>query len=183
LHMPTSAKVPNAQQYLCLPHLIEAQAKRIPNALALLSPERVPLTYGRLWWQVDDLVRTLHAMGVCLHDRVALVLPNGPEMAMAFLGVAAGAICVPLNPDYNAHEFAFYLKDVRAKALILQAGMDSPARAVARAHGICVLDLSPMFNAEAGRFMLTSETQSGAISSGEVQPYDVALVEYSTGTT
>ena len=141
-----------------------------------------PLTYGRLWRHVEG-VRTLHAMGVGRHDRVALVLPNGPEMAAAFLCVAAGATCAPLNPDYSAHEFAFYLADLRAKALILQAGMDSPARAVAQAHGLRILDLSPIRDAEAGRFTLTGETQPGAMAHGCAQADDVALVLYTTGTT
>jgi acyl-CoA synthetase (AMP-forming)/AMP-acid ligase II/acyl carrier protein len=183
LHMPMSAPIPNAWQYLCIPHLLEAQAKRIPDALALLSPERVPVTYSRLWRHVNGVARTLHSLGISRHDRVALVLPNGLEMAAAFLGVAASATCAPLNPDYSAHEFAFYLKDLRARALILKSGMDSPARAVARAHDICVLDLSPQPDAEIGCFTLTGEKQPCGLSQGGVQPNDVALVAYSTGTT
>ena len=69
------------------------------------APGRAPLTYGRLYRHIDDVVQTLHAMGVGRHDRVALVLPNGPEMAVAFLAVA-GATCAPLNPAYSADEFA-----------------------------------------------------------------------------
>jgi acyl-CoA synthetase (AMP-forming)/AMP-acid ligase II/acyl carrier protein len=181
--MAMSPLIPNALQCLCIPQLLEVQAKRIPDAPALLAPERIPLTYGRLWRHVDNVVRTLRTMGICRHDRVVLVLPNGPEMATAFLGVAAGATCVPLNPDYSAHEFAIYLKDLCAKAVILQADMDSPVRDVAQAHGICVLELSPALNAEAGYFVLMGETQTGVTFDGGVQPHDVALVAYSAGTT
>ena len=39
-------------------------------------------------------------MGIARHDRVVVVLPNGPEMALAFLTVAASAVCAPLNPAY-----------------------------------------------------------------------------------
>src|SRR5438093_559089 len=126
----------NVSQPLCIQHLLMEQAERTPNALAILAPGRAPLAYGRLRRHVDDVVQTLQTMGVGRHDRVALVLPNGPEMAVAFLAVTAGATCAPLNPAYSAHEFDFYLADLHAKVLIIQVGMDSPAHAVAHARGI-----------------------------------------------
>ena len=49
-------------------------------------------------------VADLNLMGVGRGDRVAIVLPNGPEMAAAFLGVASGAVAAPLNPAYEGHE-------------------------------------------------------------------------------
>ena len=48
-------------------------------------------------------------------------------MAVAFLGVGAAATCAPLNPAYRAEEFDFYLSDLKAKAMILPQGLDSPA--------------------------------------------------------
>src|SRR4030095_14806419 len=98
----------DASQHLCLHDLLQHQAQRTPDALALLAPGRAPLTYGRLYRHIDDVVHTLHTMGLGRHDRIAVVLPNGPEMATAFLAVAAGASCAPLNPDYGTTEFAFY---------------------------------------------------------------------------
>ena len=43
----------------------------------------------------------LNAIGIGRGDRVAIVLPNGPEMATAFLAVACGATTAPLNPAYR----------------------------------------------------------------------------------
>ena len=152
--LPKCLRLP---RHLCIYHLLKDQAKRTPNAPAILAPGRAPLTYGRLYGHIDDVVQTLHAMGLSRNDRVAVVLPNGPEMAVAFLAVAAGATCAPLNPAYSANEFDFYLTDLNAKALIVQAGMDSPARAVAQERGIRIIELSPMLEAEAGLFTLTGE--------------------------
>ena len=45
-----------------------------------------------------DIAGQLNARGVGRGDRVAIVLPNGPEMATAFLAVAATATTAPLNP-------------------------------------------------------------------------------------
>jgi amino acid adenylation domain-containing protein len=168
---------------LSVHHLLERQAKQHPDVIAIAAPDRPPLTYGRLYQQVVEVVTTLNARGVGRNDRVGLVLPNGPEMAVAFLAVAAGATCVPLNPGYRASEFDFYLSDVQAKALLVQAGIDSPARAVSQARDILLLELSPAFEAEAGLFTLTGETRGHPPLCGFAQPEDGALVLYTSGTT
>ena len=67
-------------------------------------------------------------MGIGRNDRVAIVLPNGPDMATAFVAIACGATTAPLNPAYRAEEFDFYLSDLNAKALVILDGMESPAR-------------------------------------------------------
>ena len=91
----------------CIHHLIAAQAKRTPDAIAIAAPKRAPLTYSRLHIHINNVVETLNASGVGRNDRVATVLPNGPEMAVAFLAVASGATSAPLNPAYGTDEFDF----------------------------------------------------------------------------
>ncbi len=86
-------------------------------------------------------VQSLNAMGIGRGDRVAIVLPNGPEMAAAFIAIACGATTAPLNPAYRAEEFDFYLSDLNAKALVILDGMESPARAVAAARNIPIVTL------------------------------------------
>ena len=182
-HVPPVVQVFNAPQYLCTHHLLEDHAKRTPDAPAIVAPGHAPLTYGRLQVHVDDVVQTLHTMGLGRNDRVALILPNGPEMAVAFLSVAAGATCTPLNPAYSANEFDFYLADLNAKALIIQADTDSPVRAIAHTHGISVIELSPTHGAEAGLFTLAGKQQTHAARDAFAQPDDVALVLHTAGTT
>jgi len=70
-----------------IPGLLEHHAKRNPDALAILAPGRAPLTYGLLNQHLDQVGRTLRAMRIGRRDRVAVVLPNGPEMAVAFLAI------------------------------------------------------------------------------------------------
>ncbi len=170
-------------QPTCIHSIIEAQAERVPDAIAIIAPGRAPLTYSGLHTQIEDTVRTLNAMGVGRNDRVTIVLPNGPEMAIAFLAVASGATSAPLNPAYGANEFNFYLSDLNAKALIIQSGMDSPARAVAQTRGIPIIELSPAFEAEAGTFTLTGNERCSAADSSFAPPDDVALVLHTSGTT
>ena len=70
---------------------------------------------------------------------MAIVLPNGPEMAAAFITVAQAATTCPLNPAYKQDEFAFYLEDLKAKAIILADGDDGPAHAAASALGLSIM--------------------------------------------
>jgi acyl-CoA synthetase (AMP-forming)/AMP-acid ligase II len=132
---------------------------------------------------MDDVLQMLRAMGLGRNDRIALVLPNSPEMAVAFLVLSASVTCMPLNPACGASEFDVSLSALHAKAVIVQAGIDSPARAVAQAHGLQSIELCPVVEAEAGLFRLTSETHADVVQEGFAQPSDVALVLSTSGTT
>ena len=79
---------------------------------AIMAPERRSLTFGKLRALIDKTVASLNAFGVGRGDRVAIVLPNGAEMATAFVAIAAGAAAAPLNPAYRAEEFEFYMSDL-----------------------------------------------------------------------
>ena len=84
------------------------------EAVAIAGHDAPPLTYAALRALVDGAVAKLNELGVGRGDRIAIVLPNGPEMAAAFLSVAAAATAAPLNPAYRQDEFEFYLRDLRA---------------------------------------------------------------------
>src|SRR5258706_4823774 len=84
--------------FLCLPHLLEHQNNRIPDAPAILAPGRVPLTYRRLYQHIDEMARTLRGLGIGRHDRIAVGLATGPEIAVATLSWAARSVCAPMNP-------------------------------------------------------------------------------------
>ena len=99
------------------------------------APGRPLLSYAGLLNQVETTVRALREFGVKQHDRIAVVMPNGPEMAAAFVSVASCATCAPLNPSYRTAEFDFYLSDLNAKALVVSSDIDSPARDVAGPAG------------------------------------------------
>jgi oxalate---CoA ligase len=150
---------------------------------AIGAPGRPWLTFGALRALAHATIADLNRMGIGRNDRVAIVLPNGPEMAAAFVAVAAGATTAPLNPAYKADEFAFYLGDLNAKALVIQRGMESPARAVAAERGIPIVELVP--GEAAGAFALAPETPLSGMpaASGPAVAQDVTLVLHTSGTT
>ena len=136
-------KLPKSLATVSLGEAIRSNSRRNPHAVALLAPQCGPLSYGKLSDQVDYVGHALRALGIERSDRVAVVLPNGPDMAAAFLGIAAYATCAPLNPSYRDEEFEFYLTDLGAKAIVVPADTDLPARDVATRLGLTVMDLEP----------------------------------------
>ena len=162
-----------------IPVLLEAGAVSAP---AIGAPDREAMTHGELRALCETTVISLNAMGIGRGDRVAMVLPNGPEMAACFIAVACGATTAPLNPAYRAEEFEFYLSDLNAKALVMPEGMESPALAVAEARGIPVVRLVP--GKKAGNFTLKGTTGTGpAPTGGFAEEGDIALVLHTSGTT
>jgi acyl-CoA synthetase (AMP-forming)/AMP-acid ligase II len=168
--------------YSSLPHLLEHQAEHIPAAPAILAPGRATLTYGLLYEQIDSIGRALRTMGVGRRDRVAVVLPNGPEMAVAILAIEAWAVCAPINPACSLEELEKSFADLQARALITQAGLDSPARLVARSQGIRELELTIDFDKAAGLFTLCGDPEH-AVPEEPVSSSDVALLLPTSGTT
>ena len=155
------------------------------DAPALTAPGSPALSFRALREQVDATVAALNAMGIGRGDKVAIVLPNGPCMASAFLSVAAAAASAPLNPAYRADEFEFYLNDLQARGLVVEAGSDSPAVAVAHKLGVPLIELHAEPDRGAGAFRLTcaQPNPGGAAQPGLAQPDDIALVLHTSGTT
>jgi len=151
--------------------------------MALCAPGRDPLSYGALRTHVLRTAAALQRRGIERKDAVAVVLPNGPEMATAFLSVSVAAICAPLNPAYRADEFEFYFTDLPAKALVISGLPDSPARDVARQRGLPIIELEWSATDPAGLFNLAGDDDDQSALSSMPDPGDVALVLHTSGTT
>ena len=152
-----------------------------PVNIAIAAPEREPLTYEGLAALVGKTLQSLNSAGLGRNDKVAIVLPNGPSMAAAFVAVSAACIAAPLNPAFREDEFRFYMEDLNIRALIVETDSISPAMAAATSLGIPVIDLES--HERAGDFtlhpMIRGDTQNGGLS-GKDEP---ALVLHTSGTT
>ena len=60
-------------------YILIEQMRQRPDAVLLLAPGRQPLTYRRMLRQVEETVSRLRTLGVKRGDRMAVVLPQGPE--------------------------------------------------------------------------------------------------------
>jgi acyl-CoA synthetase (AMP-forming)/AMP-acid ligase II len=154
--------------------LVARRAEVAQDGVALVGPGLRDITNARLRDHTVSVVERLRSAGVRPNDRVAVVLPNGPELAAAFLAIASGAACAPLNPAYTRAELEFYLDDLDARALVVGAGTDSPARELAAERGVPVLESAP----------LEDDAPSPGPPSGDLaRPGEVALVLHTSGTT
>jgi acyl-CoA synthetase (AMP-forming)/AMP-acid ligase II len=156
-------------------------------APALVSTEGGAVSFEGLRAAVARLAGELRAAGIRRNDRVAIVLPNGPEMALTFLAVASCATAAPLNPAYREEEFRFYMQDLGAKALITMSGQETEAHAGAASE---IIRVTVEGSGDSTRFQM-SETSPragwspiGAVPEVDFAgPEDIALVLHTSGTT
>ncbi len=160
--------------------ILDLLAGAPPERQAIVAPEFAGLTHADLLREVERLGTQLAACGIGRGDRVALALPNGPDLALLVLACACYATAAPLNPRYRQDEFAFSYGDTGAAALIVPAAGAEAARAAA-APGMLVfetghradgrLELAPLGPRRAPRGL------------DAAAPDDVALVLHTSGTT
>jgi acyl-CoA synthetase (AMP-forming)/AMP-acid ligase II len=163
--------------------IIEIMAAGSANAPAIGAPDRTPLSHGGLREQIARTAGELNALGIGRADRVAIMLPNGPEMAVAFVAVAATATTAPLNPAYRAEELEFYLSDIEAKAVLVGADDSGPVIAVAEKLGIGVLRLHFDSDQPAGSFRIEGSAIGKPAAPGHAGSDDIALLLHTSGTT
>src|ERR1700756_954698 len=117
--------------FTSLGDLLAHYGQATPEELAILAPGRPSLTYGALWTRTTEIVGELRRFGIGRKGRVAVVLPNGADAAIAMLGVATGAVCVPLHPGFSSDELQRALRELEVSTLLTCRDMDSAGRSAA----------------------------------------------------
>ena len=133
---------------------------------AVLTPSGDELSYegfaGRVFRIADGLGPRSRA------DRMAIVMPNGPDMSAALLAVMSVCVAVPLNPAYTEAELEGYFAHARIDSLLVGDDKTDAARSVAKRNGIEVLTFG----------------EAGAPSSAAAaEPDDIAVILLTSGTT
>ncbi|WP_392532296.1 AMP-binding protein [Nostoc sp. C117] len=148
--------------------------------IALVTPGRPTLTYKQLRENVVELVSQLNSFGLKRGNRIALAIPNSPEMIITFLASALCAIACPLNSRYKKEEFSFYYKDTQAKALITLPGTVEQALA-ALTPEMMLLYAHTKAN---GTLRFEGISEVNCPHPVEVaSPDDVAVILHTSGTT
>ncbi|MDR0842620.1 MAG: amino acid adenylation domain-containing protein [Acidobacteriota bacterium] len=107
--------------------LFEEQARRTPDAVALISPLSVQtLTYGELDRRANQLAHYLRALGVGPDQPVAICVERSLEMVVGLLGILkAGGAYVPIDPAYPPERIAYMLADAAPKVILTQTQLRS----------------------------------------------------------
>ena len=112
-----------------VPELFEQWAERTPDAVAIVDPDG-QLTYRELNRHANRLAYRLRRLGAGLETPVGVCLERSADLVVAILAILkAGAIYVPLDPEYPAERLSWMLEDCGARFLIassdLAAGLPS----------------------------------------------------------
>ena len=116
--------------------LFSALAATAGDVQAIVALGRPSLRFADVPPRLVAIRAALHGLGITRGDRVVVVLPRGPEMALCYLGVATCATFVPLNPQCTEDEFRSYLSRLRPTAVIVCEGHNRTVRSVASMLGI-----------------------------------------------
>jgi len=183
-------------------HLLRSAVRRFPKRTALYF-EGSKISYRELNHEANRFANALTTLGIGKGARVVLYLPNIPQAVIAFYGVVkAGAVAVFTPPMTDAEELTRQVKLVEARALVtlnLWAGM---AAQVQQNSGLPLLVLTDAGEclslpkrlisrwrnrglnvAGAMRFRRWISGQSDQSPTVEVAPEDLAVIQFTGGTT
>jgi len=163
--------------------ILKTNASKTPDNPVIQAPGISPITNKHLLTHVNTTVETLKTIGIKKNYAIAVVLPDGPEMATVFLSIASCATCVPLNPSYKTKEFEYYFSHLSIQVLIVQAGASFQARDAAVKLDIPIIDLVQEADSETSVFTLHKNKPVNMFKSELSGLDDVALMLLTSGTT
>ncbi|MFN9622268.1 MAG: non-ribosomal peptide synthetase, partial [Cyanobacteriota bacterium] len=169
----TEADYPKDQ---CIHQLVEAQADRTPEAVALVFEEQ-SLSYGELNAQANRLAHHLMALGIRPDDCVAIGVERSLEMVVGLLAILkAGGAYVPLDPAYPEERLAFMVEDSSPVALLVHGA--TRERLAVLAGTVPMIDLE----ADGAAWAELSPANPEPVALG-LRPNHLAYVIYTSGST
>ena len=158
---------------LTLHGLVEAQAARTPDAVAVIAEEG-RLSYAELVGRADLLAAVLRGHGVTADTRVGVCADRSLEMVVGILAVLkAGGAYVPLDPAYPAERLAFLVRDASVGVVLAADHL----RHLLPARSAAVLSLSP------DESRLAGTADPAASAPGGAGGGNLAYVLYTSGST
>ncbi|MCE9671221.1 non-ribosomal peptide synthase/polyketide synthase [Myxococcus stipitatus] len=155
----------------CVHALIEAQAHRTPDALAV-AVEEDRLTYRELNARANQLARLLRERGVGPDVLVGLYLERSVQLMVGMLGILkAGGAYVPLDPSYPAERIRAILEDAGARLLVTQRTLHT---------GLAGLDVQAL-RLDADAALLEGRDDSDL--PGTVAPENLVYAIFTSGST
>ncbi|HOD29385.1 MAG TPA: long-chain fatty acid--CoA ligase [Syntrophales bacterium] len=105
-------------EQITMPEVLQRTADRHPDTIAL-NYFGTKISFRRLNGLVNRLAQALLALGIKRDDKIAVLLPNMPQSAVANLAaMRIGAVPAMLNPLYTERELEYQINDAEAKMAI-----------------------------------------------------------------
>ena len=196
--VPYTVGVPN----IPLHHLLRSAVRRFPLHPAVFFEGR-RITYRRVNHEANRFANALLALGLGKGARVVLLLPNVPQVVIAFYGtMKAGATAVFVPPVIEPEEVVRQVKDSEASVLVTLSMWAGLAKQIQESNGVPhVLLTDPAEYLSLPKFMISSwrNRAYGLLNATkwrdflggnshksptvEVRPEDLAVIQYTGGTT
>lgn len=157
-----------------IPHWLAYRAGCGGSQMALQAgPAR--WSYSQLYAAAIDSARRLAGAGLRPGDRLALLLPNGPDFVeLAHAASLLGVVLVPLNTRLAPPEVAWQLQHCQARAVVASSATAPAALTAARSCGdVPVWDVERLRRGETAEVPLP----------GRLDPDAIYTVLYTSGTT
>jgi amino acid adenylation domain-containing protein len=156
----------------CVHELIEAQVRRVPDALAV-TDGTVELDYAELNRRANRLARRLREAGAGPETVIAVLAGRTAELAVLLLAILkSGAAYLPLEPQYPAERLQYMLADSGAVLVLAEARYTQrvpegpwrvwdPARTAQEAAGLPDCDLGPTSTPDSLMYVIYTSGSTG----------------------
>lgn len=178
-----------------LHEILRLTAVEVPDrpATAFLGAH---LTFAEVKGQADRLAHALRDLGVRQNDRVGIMLPNCPQyLVAAFAALRLGAVVVNVNPLYTPREVAVVAKDSGMRVFLTldvlapvtlsvreQTGIEHVVVTSAAEYSAAALPCPPVEGTLRLADLLAGVGEPD-LPSVDIDPEDVAVLQYTGGTT
>nr|WP_295375541.1 class I adenylate-forming enzyme family protein [Pseudoxanthomonas sp.] len=157
---------------------VERVARDAPARLALIDGER-RVDYAGFWRQARRFAAHLRDRGLQTGDRVAIILPNRIEAAVACYGAwLAGGVVVPLNAQARLRDFLPWLQHCGARHVVHESAHRDTVDAVAQLPSIAATTVL-----EDGRALVDDAVDEPLPAALLPEASDLAVILYTSGTT
>ncbi len=194
---------PGVPQHLHYPpvpvfHFLDEGARRCPKRLCIIFKGEM-LTYAQVAALTDRAAAGLRNLGIHKGERVGLFMPNCSEFILAYFAILkAGGAAVATNPLYTPPEIVHQVNDAGLETVIAAGALYERIKAaqpgtkihrvilagegIPQAGDLSFKDLLIIPEGKKPKKRDYKESSSFAFKS-EVGPEDVALLQYTGGTT
>ncbi|MEI2417391.1 AMP-binding protein [Orrella sp. JC864] len=160
-------------------------ARRIALYIEDEAGNRDVWTYARLGQATNQLANGLVKMGVTRGDRVAVVLGQRPETAVAHMAIySLGAIALPLSPLFGPDALEQRLRDAQARvAIVDEHSADNLLAAADRCPGLSQIIGIGLDHERLLPWRTLLARQPAQFRAAPTRASDPAILLYTSGTT